>query len=44
MEEELEIDEVEFDEELYKKNIKENDYSNKITNGIGGDEEWNLQD
>lgn len=42
--EELEIDEVEFDEELYQKNLKENDYSNKITDGIGGDGEWNLQD
>lgn len=37
--EELEIDEVEFDEELYQKNLKENDYSNKITDGIGGDGE-----
>ena len=33
----IEID-VEFDEELYKKNIAENDFSNKETDGIGDDE------
>ena len=31
------ITEIEFDEELYKKNIEENDFSNKITDGIGDD-------
>ena len=35
--EELEFEETEFDEELYKKNIEENDFSNKITDGIGDD-------
>lgn len=35
--EELEIEEIAFDEELYKKNLEENDWSNKITNGIGDD-------
>ena len=35
--EELIIEEVEFDEELYKKNLKENDWSNKITDGKGED-------
>lgn len=28
---------VEFSQELYKKNINENDFSNKITDGIGED-------
>lgn len=37
MEEELIIEEVEFDEELYLKNLQENDWSNKITDGIGDD-------
>lgn len=37
MEEELIIDEVEFLEELYQKNLQENDWSNKITDGIGDD-------
>ena len=35
--EELVIEEVEFDEELYLKNLQENDWSNKITDGIGDD-------
>lgn len=35
--EELEFEEIEFNEELYKKNIEENDFSNKITDGIGDD-------
>jgi hypothetical protein len=35
--EELEIEEITFDEELYKKNLEENDWSSKITNGIGDD-------
>lgn len=37
--EELEIEEIEFDEELYKKNLEENDWSNKITDGKGDEEE-----
>ena len=41
MEETLEIEEVEFSEELYKKNLEENDFSNKIKDGIGGNEECN---
>lgn len=36
--EKLEIENVEFDEELYQKNLQENDFSNKITNGIGDEE------
>lgn len=35
MEEKLEIEEVEFNEELYQKNLQENDFSNKITDGVG---------
>ena len=38
---ELEIEEVTFDEELYQKNLTENDFSNKITDGIGDDEQCN---
>lgn len=37
MEDELVIDEVTFDEELYQKNLQENDFSNKITDGVGDD-------
>lgn len=29
---------VEFSQELYEKNIQENDFSNKETDGIGDDE------
>lgn len=29
---------VEFNEELYQKNLQENDFSNKTTDGIGVDE------
>lgn len=36
--EKLNIEEVEFDEELYQRNLQENDFSNKITDGIGDDE------
>lgn len=36
---ELEVEEVTFDEELYKKNLTENDFSNKITDGVGDDEQ-----
>lgn len=32
------ITEVKFDEELYKKNIVENDFSSKEKDGIGDDE------
>jgi len=35
---ELEVEEVTFDEELYQKNLTENDFSNKITDGVGDDE------
>ena len=38
MDEKLEIEEVVFDEELYQKNLQENDFSNKSTDGIGDDE------
>lgn len=38
MDEVLEIEEVVFDEELYQKNLQENDFSNKSTDGIGDDE------
>lgn len=33
--EEIIIEEVIFDEELYKKNIEENDFSGAETDGIG---------
>lgn len=36
--EKLNIEEAEFNEELYQKNLQENDFSNKITDGIGDDE------
>lgn len=39
--EKIEIEEVEFNEELYQKNLQENDYSNKSTDGIGGEEQCN---
>jgi hypothetical protein len=38
---ELEVKEVTFDEELYQKNLTENDFSNKITDGVGDDEQCN---
>lgn len=38
MEKDIEIEVVEFDEELYKKNIEENDFSGSETDGIGDDE------
>lgn len=37
MEDGLIIEEVEFSEELYQKNLQENDFSNKVTDGIGDD-------
>lgn len=33
--EDLEIEEVEFNEEMYKKNIEENDFSNKSVDERG---------
>lgn len=38
---ELEVEEVTFDEELYQKNLTENDFSNKITDGVGDNEQCN---
>ena len=38
---ELEIEEVTFDEELYQKNLNENDFSNKSTDGVGDDVQCN---
>lgn len=35
MEEELEIEEVEWVEDLYKKNLEENDFSDKMTDMKG---------
>lgn len=35
------IENVEFDEELYNKNVAENDFSNSETNGIGDDDNAN---
>jgi len=37
MEDNLQIETVEFKEELYQKNISENDFSGSETNGIGDD-------
>lgn len=37
MEKDFEIEVVEFDEELFKKNIEENDFSGSETDGIGAD-------
>ena len=34
----MEFETVEFDEELYKKNIEENDFSGCETDGKGSDE------
>lgn len=38
MEEKFEIEKVEFDEELFKKNVEENDFSGSETDGYGADE------
>ena len=38
MEDNVVITEVKFDEELYKTNIADNDFSNKEIDGIGDDE------
>lgn len=35
------IENVEFNEELYNKNISENDFSNSETDGIGDDDNAN---
>ena len=35
------IENVEFDEELYNKNVAENDFSNSEINGIGDDSNAN---
>ena len=37
MEDNIVYETVEFNEELYQKNIQENDFSNKIIDGIGDD-------
>lgn len=41
MEDNVQIETVEFKEELYQKNIAENDFSNSETNGIGDDDDAN---
>lgn len=38
MEDNIIIENVEFNEELYNKNISENDFSNSETDGIGDDD------
>lgn len=38
MEDNITIENVEFNEELYNKNISENDFSNSETDGIGDDD------
>lgn len=38
MEDNIIKEEVEFSQELYEKNILENDFSNKETDGIGDEE------
>lgn len=35
MEDNIIIEEVEFSQELYEKNIQENDFSNKTKDGVG---------
>lgn len=37
MENNIVITEIAFDEELYKKNLEENDFSDKDLDGIGDD-------
>ena len=41
MNDELIIEEVEFSEELYQKNLQENNFSNETTDGKGVDVECN---
>jgi hypothetical protein len=39
MEDNIQVENVEFKEELYQKNIAENDFSNSETDGIGDDDD-----
>lgn len=39
MDEKFEIEEVKFDEELFKKNLEENDFSDYETDGKGVDQD-----
>lgn len=41
MEDNVQIETVEFKEELYQKNIAENNFSNSETDGIGDDDDAN---
>lgn len=41
MEDNIQIENVEFKEELYQKNIAENDFSNSETDEIGDDDNAN---
>ena len=41
MEDNIQIENVEFEEELYQKNISENDFSGSETGGIGDDDNAN---
>ena len=41
MKKDFEFEVIEFDEELYKKNIEENDFSGSETDGKGEDENAN---
>ena len=41
MEDNIIIENVEFNEELYNKNISENNFSNSETDGIGDDDDAN---
>ena len=41
MEDNIMIENVKFNEELYNKNIQENDFSGSETNGIGDDNDAN---
>ncbi len=38
MEDNVQIENIEFNEELYNKNISENDFSNSEIDGIGDDD------
>ena len=41
MEDNIQIENVEFEEELYQKNISENDFFGSETDGIGDDDNAN---
>lgn len=41
MEDNIQIETVKFEEELYQKNISENDFSGSETDGIGDDDNAN---